>query len=1372
MLNAQVRQAITRRTLDTCVFQICLLLAAALASVLPDPVLAQNQKASVDLLPAASQSLVVLYEPTMQFNEITIPNGRRDVDAGVLRAAYGIQAAGPVQATPELTARAWMAQVGGEFGWSTGEDLVLVDEVETAFSAHLTFQQTFHGIPVHRRFIKVNLGADGLPTMVLSAYAPHLAGAGAFDVAPLINADQARTIATQLVTLGDASSTEPVLVVYPLEVPVLAWTVTAWPEGAPGEWEVLINARSGAAIYLLDLAMYHHGDEEDPDNVRRTDGKGMVWIPDPITSAGVSYGGDYVDNGDANSDVLNNERVEVVLHDISQGPGGGWVLVGPSVTISGDPGYSYNPPEESDPADFKYLRNNPHFESVMVYYHIDASQRYVQSLALGRDIDASGLRANPHGLGSQDNSAYYPSQNALVFGDGGIDDAEDAEVIIHEYAHALLDDSAPGLVGASVEARALHEGWADYWAVSYTRAMMQSGEVPQRNWRKVFDWDGNETWNGRTLNWRGKYPDDYQCDAPAQHCNIYQDGVIWATTMMEVYDLVGREVSDRLNLLSHGYLSTSVRFPDAAQALVQADRDHYQGAHLGQLGALLADRGLIDCVPGFASELRHEPLDRINDAPYSLALELETEVCTGGTLPHHIHWALDNDSYTRTPMIRLSDQVHRHYIQIPEGVEKVRYYFEVEQPTGERLWLPGNAPQSVFTIPVGNDAEAPVITHAYLTHVAEEDWPPTVTATVTDESGVQATWIEYQIESPDGTRSSPASFFLTPQLNGVYEGIFPSFDLPIKSRVHYRMRARDRAGNPNVQSVPPESEPPYVIHIIQRGILATYDADEGDVLSAGGVWRRAKPAQGLQDSYSGERAWVTTDDGPYTAQTGVSVLEIPEIDLIHFDDAYLELQHWHDFEHQDVTQPVGSPAGSAFDGGNVKFSTDDGVSWQVLVPEWGYTRALHNSNPRAGEQAYAGYSYGWRRALFAMPNGPSVKLRIEAAFNSGNANSSAHDYAGWAIDDIRILAERPTDDAAPRLFGAPEELIVVAPSDPLPAVWAVTTDQTGIESVIADYIVRRRDGSWSRHLERLAMDIANRVRYAAHLQIEPALQLGEEVRYSLRISDFDGNTLRVPEDESEQHLMVVRQREQIWMLARSNANGYWAPHSSGGYATTGGGDHMVSSIMLDPIDVPTNAASVTFRLYHTGQLNTSAGNVKVSADNGGSWQVVHPTDGYDGAFVPVHPNPMSGEGVFSGSLDETSRFDLSAFVGRPLWVRIDLGTVNGLDGDESWVVRRATIEHSTNEDAFVREPEIALHANYPDPFTGQTTLSYSLTEPVAVRLEVYNLLGQRVRMLVDGPRPAGLHTLHLDLSEMATGIYYLQMTTGPHVFTESLILAH
>ena len=84
--------------------------------------------------------------------------------------------------------------------------------------------------------------------------------------------------------------------------------------------------------------------------------------------------------------------------------------------------------------------------------------------------------------------------------------------------------------------------------------------------------------------------------------------------------------------------------------------------------------------------------------------------------------------------------------------------------------------------------------------------------------------------------------------------------------------------------------------------------------------------------------------------------------------------------------------------------------------------------------------------------------------------------------------------------------------------------------------------------------------------------------------------------------------------------------------------------------------------------------------------------------------------------------------------------------------------------------QFALHQNYPNPFNPSTEISFSLPEACAVRLEVYNVLGQRVASLVDGRMDAGAHTVTWDATEVSSGVYLYHLQAGEFSETRKMML--
>ena len=87
----------------------------------------------------------------------------------------------------------------------------------------------------------------------------------------------------------------------------------------------------------------------------------------------------------------------------------------------------------------------------------------------------------------------------------------------------------------------------------------------------------------------------------------------------------------------------------------------------------------------------------------------------------------------------------------------------------------------------------------------------------------------------------------------------------------------------------------------------------------------------------------------------------------------------------------------------------------------------------------------------------------------------------------------------------------------------------------------------------------------------------------------------------------------------------------------------------------------------------------------------------------------------------------------------------------------------------------ALGPNYPNPFNPSTIIPYQLASSSPVRLEVFNLLGQRIATLVDGVRPAGFHTATWHATDAAgravgAGVYIYRMTVGAASQTGRMVL--
>jgi len=81
-----------------------------------------------------------------------------------------------------------------------------------------------------------------------------------------------------------------------------------------------------------------------------------------------------------------------------------------------------------------------------------------------------------------------------------------------------------------------------------------------------------------------------------------------------------------------------------------------------------------------------------------------------------------------------------------------------------------------------------------------------------------------------------------------------------------------------------------------------------------------------------------------------------------------------------------------------------------------------------------------------------------------------------------------------------------------------------------------------------------------------------------------------------------------------------------------------------------------------------------------------------------------------------------------------------------------------------------LNQNYPNPFNPSTQLSYDLKADGNVKLTVFNLVGQSVRVLVDGYQTAGYYEVTFDANDLPAGIYLYKLQVGDYSSVKRMTL--
>lgn len=440
--------------------------------------------------------------------------------SGLLRRYYRRIPSRPSKAsgTPRQIAADFLSDHATLLGLESARgriELDLQSEKPSPSGVHLRWQQTVDRVPVYRSEIVVKVSRGGEVSSVQNNLRPHLPSSLG---RPGLDAEQAVQRGLQSIVPRGRAIGEFTAELYVVDFetgPRLTYLVSIPVEEPMGDWLVFVDATSGAVLGIEDRMLY-------------VNGSGRVFDPDPESKMGDP---NLPDNNDADSGIPFPDAYDIrPLLDITQ-VGANYELSGPYARILDFESPVVVPVTTTDPDSFRFTRSPDSFEDVNVYFHLDQNQRYIQSLGF-TNVNNRVQEADSHGLNGADNSHYVISTRQLAFGDGGVDDAEDADVIIHEYGHSIQHDIVTNWGGG--QEGAMGEGFGDYWAGTYSYSLFPSYQPDF-----VFNWDGhNEFWPGRVLVDSTKhYPED--CCG-----QVHSSGTLWCSGIYSAMLQIGRTTMD------------------------------------------------------------------------------------------------------------------------------------------------------------------------------------------------------------------------------------------------------------------------------------------------------------------------------------------------------------------------------------------------------------------------------------------------------------------------------------------------------------------------------------------------------------------------------------------------------------------------------------------------------------------------------------------------------------------------------------------------------------------------------------------------------------------------------------------------------------
>ena len=305
-------------------------------------------------------------------------------------------------------------------------------------------------------------------------------------------------------------------------------------------------------------------------------GTGQVFLPNPVVSTGNQ---ELTDLKDTDYPALASAYRVVTLTNLD---GSGYLRGDWANVVSSTGPLAYSPTNT-----FIYRRNDDRFEQVMAYYWVTEAQNYIQSLGFGSRFPAinkesQDIRINQYGA---DNAFYWEKKDLMRFGKGGVDDAEDADVILHEYGHAIQDAQVSGF-GSSLEAAAIGEGFSDYWAATVTQTI-----APSPDPACIADWDSTSYTATpphclRRIDTDLHYPEDV-------NGSVHHDGQIWSAALWDIRSELGPRTADTLILYAQFDFRPNTTMPAAAAATVAAARELYGRGTAEAVRAIFVGRGLL-----------------------------------------------------------------------------------------------------------------------------------------------------------------------------------------------------------------------------------------------------------------------------------------------------------------------------------------------------------------------------------------------------------------------------------------------------------------------------------------------------------------------------------------------------------------------------------------------------------------------------------------------------------------------------------------------------------------------------------------------------------------------------------------------------------
>tara|TARA_R110002096_G_scaffold21043_7_gene68713 strand:- start:65918 stop:67723 length:1806 start_codon:yes stop_codon:yes gene_type:complete len=526
-----------------------------------------------------------------------------------------------------------------EFELGSDIELELEKSINSLTALHLHYQVKIQGIPVFDGKIHVVKGNDGIIQKVIQNQVP-LTVNESFSAFPISELEE-------LKDEYDAQISSEEKIWFPKNGQLIAANVAHLENSYKLNSDIIYS--NGEILHEINKIKHFHADGPNDSLIN-----GYIFEPDPLTTAMQDYGSPYIDFNDSALTILENEKKQKqVLATFSNGI---FELKNDFVEIINISQPNIAPPVQTNP-DFLFRRSQTGFEDVNVLYHLTEHKLHMDALGF-TNIPGYTIQVDPHALGGDDNSQFNPTiPGRLQFGEGGVDDAEDADVIIHEYIHAYIN-AATGSNSGTTERETLDECLGDYFAASYSRS------INNYNQDHVFSWDGhNEFWAGRLV----ESTKDYK--QISFNGGIYQHTDLFASPLMEAYGILGRNTVDQIVMEAIFSLGSSTTFSQMAKHIIDADQNLNGGANFAVLKTAFVRRNILDATFSLDEKIENEHDIKVYGSfEFSQGGELIIESKLEGISSYRVY------DMTAKPILESDAETSKNKIRLNGSVLKSGFY--------------------------------------------------------------------------------------------------------------------------------------------------------------------------------------------------------------------------------------------------------------------------------------------------------------------------------------------------------------------------------------------------------------------------------------------------------------------------------------------------------------------------------------------------------------------------------------------------------------------------------------------------------------------------------------------------------------------------